>query len=151
MKPTDIMYETLHFERLIAAPVAPLFRAFADAREREKWSAPSDSAAFFYEEEDFRPGGVDRFRCGSKEAPQYEGETRYLAIEENALIACSEVVQAGGARLFASLNTTRFQPCKDGTRLVHTVQIASFAGEDMITGARVGTNAAFDNLAALFA
>ncbi len=151
MKPTEIIYDTLHFERLIPAPVGRLFSAFADPRERAKWSAPSETAAFFYEEEDFRVGGVDRFRCGSKENPQYEGETRYLAIEDGALIACSEIVRAGGTRLFASLNTTRFEPREGGARLVHAVQIASFAGTDMIDGTRIGTNAAFDNLAALLA
>jgi hypothetical protein len=68
MRPVEIpttQDETLVFERRIPASVEAVFQAFSDPRLRAEWGAPSDTAVILYDSADFRPGGVDHFRCGS--------------------------------------------------------------------------------------
>jgi uncharacterized protein YndB with AHSA1/START domain len=77
------LHATLVFEREIPAPVEEVFAAFADPVARSEWGAPSDTAVVIYDEADFREGGQDRFRCGSKADPNIHGTTRYLEIIAN--------------------------------------------------------------------
>lgn len=146
----QVIHHTFAFDRRCAAPVDQVFAAFADPAMRARWSAPSDTAAFVYDAVDFRPGGQDIFRCGSKENPQYTGRTTYATIQPNALISSSEVVEAGGQVLMSSLITTMFDPDGDATRVHMVVQVISFCGADMIRGTDVGNNASLDNLVAMF-
>ncbi len=139
-------HATLVFERLCAAPVERVFRALADAQERARWSVPSDDAAFFYEETDFRIGGRDRFRCGDKENPELLGTTTYLDIIPNQRIVASETVEEAGLTLMISLVTTVVEPHVAGTKVTLTSQLVSFGGDAMIEGTRDGNNAALDNL-----
>src|ERR1700730_2921179 len=97
-----MLHATLIFERIIAAPIEKVFAAIADPVVRTKWGAPSDTAVVIYDEADFREGGLDRFRCGSKANPNIHGETRYLDIVDNQRIVSSETVTVGGNRLCAS-------------------------------------------------
>src|SRR6202012_2233338 len=121
-----VTHATVVFHRVCAAPVRRVFKAFADAKEREKWGTPSDNTAFIYDETDFRVGGRDVFRCGPKKNPQFRGTTLYLDIVANERIVSSETVEAGGSRLFVSLTTTIFEPKGKGTKLTVTVQVVSF-------------------------
>ncbi|MDE2166293.1 MAG: SRPBCC domain-containing protein [Alphaproteobacteria bacterium] len=66
MTSRGLKHATLVFERVCAAPVERVFAAFANPAERASWGAPSETAAFVYDEVDFREGGVDVFRCGDK-------------------------------------------------------------------------------------
>lgn len=142
----NIKHKTFVFERVCKAGVDRVFAAFADPVERASWSAPSDTAAFVYDAVDFREGGQDIFRCGSKDNPQFTGLTTYIAITPNALICNSEVVESGGMKLMASLITTQLSPEANATRIRTTVHVTSFCGDDMIHGTEIGNNAALDNL-----
>lgn len=142
----EIGHKTLVFERHCAAPVKRVFAAFADPVIRARWSAPSDGAAFIYDAADFREGGEDRFRCGSKENPQYTGRTTYISIVPDVLVVSSEVVEAGGRKLMSSLITTELAAEGDVTTIRMTVQVTSLFGDQMIVGTEIGNNAALDNL-----
>ena len=124
------------------------FAAFADPVTRAAWGTPSDTAAFFYEEVDFRVGGRDAFRCGDKANPQYRGVTTYLDIATNGRIVSSEVADLARARLLISLSTAAFAPASEGTKLVVTVQATALVGDDMIRGAEFGHRASLDNIVA---
>ncbi|HWG03905.1 MAG TPA: SRPBCC domain-containing protein [Beijerinckiaceae bacterium] len=143
-----LRHATLTFERLFDAPVDRVFTAFADPVARAAWGTPSDTAAFFYEEANFRIGGRDVFRCGDKADPQYRGVTTYLDIVPNERIVSSEIVEHAGTRLLISLSTATFAPAPAGTKLLVTVQATSLAGDDMIRGAEFGHRASLDNLVA---
>lgn len=124
---------------------SPLMRTPPSAR----WSVPSDTAAFLYDEADFRVGGRDGFRCGSKQNPQYRGVTTYHGIAPNERIVWSETVENAGERLFVGLMTVTFEPAGPEaarTKLRLTAQVVSFAGEGMVENTRIGNNAALDNL-----
>lgn len=142
----EIGHRTFVFERRCEAPVKRVFAAFADPVIRMGWSAPSDGAVFVYDETDFREGGEDRFRCGSKENPQYTGRTTYIAIVPDALVISSEIVESGGRKLMSSLLTTELEADGDATKVRVTVQVTSLFGDQMIAGTEIGNNAALDNL-----
>jgi uncharacterized protein YndB with AHSA1/START domain len=141
----DVTHETLVFEHEIPAPVADVFSAYADARARAAWSAPSTDT-IIYDCEEFLEGHQDRFRCGPKTNPNIHGTTHYLEIVHNQRIVSSETLSTGGMRLAVSLITTEFGDLGKATRLKCTVQIASFVGHDMVRGYEDGNNGALNGL-----
>jgi uncharacterized protein YndB with AHSA1/START domain len=146
MTSQGLKHATLVFERVCAAPVERVFAAFANPAERANWGAPSESAAFVYDEVDFREGGIDVFRCGDKSNPQYRGVTRYYDIVPNQRIVSREVVERQGTKLLITMSTTTFEPEGAGTKVVVTAQLTSLAGDDMLNGAKFGHTASLDNL-----
>jgi uncharacterized protein YndB with AHSA1/START domain len=150
MAPTAALHATLVFEREIPAPIQKVFAAFADPLARTEWGAPSDTAVVIYDEADFREGGQDRFRCGSKADPNIHGMTRYLEIIANRRVVSSETIVMDGKRLCASLTTLELTADREKTKLKSTTQLASFIGEDMVRGHETGTNASLDNLVQYF-
>lgn len=145
--PTDYTtHATLVFEREIHAPVEKVFSAIADAKARSEWGAPSDTAIVIYDREDFREGGEDQFRCGSKSNPNIHGTTRYLEIIPNKRIVSSETVVMDGKRLCASLTTLELIQSGKTTKLKSTSQIASFIGQGMIQGHEQGNNGSLNSL-----
>ena len=139
-------HTTFVFERICAAPIDRVFAAFADPKERERWGAPSETAAFIYDKVDFREGGIDVFRCGDKNNPQYRGVTTYYDIVRNERIISSEVVETQGKKLLVTMATTTFERQGTGTKVIVTAQLTSLAGDDMLNGAKFGHNASLDNL-----
>ena len=148
MADQDLRHTTLNLERICAAPLERVFAAFADPVARARWGNPSESSAFAYDEVDFREGGVDVFHCGEKSDPQYRGVTRYYDIVPNRRIVSSEVVEVQGRKLLITMATVTFEPAGAGTKVSVTAQLTSLAGEHMLEGAKIGHNAALDNLVA---
>ena len=142
----QIKHGTLRFERYCDADIERVFAALSDPVERARWSAPSTSAAFSYDAADFCEGGQDVFRCGDRSNPQFTGVTTYIAITPLARIISSEVVESEGRKLMASLITTELERRDRGVEVRMTVQVVSFAGDEMIKGVEAGNNAALDNL-----
>ena len=103
-----------------------------------------------YDEADFREGGQDCFRCGSKADPNIHGTTQYLDIVDNRRIVSSEAIVMGGSRLCVSLTTLGLTPEGARTSLKSTTQIVPFIGEDMVKGHETGNNAPLDNLVRRF-
>lgn len=147
---TMTLHRTLRFERDVPAPIERVFTAFADPIARSQWGAPSETAVVIYDEADFREGGQDRFRCGSKGNPNIQGTTRYLDIVTNHRVVSSETISMDGKRLCASLTTLELATDGQSTSLTQTTQLASFIGEDMVRGHETGTNASLDNLVRYF-
>ncbi len=143
-------HATLVFERDIPATVDKVFAAFENAKLRSEWGAPSDTATIIYDQEDFREGGEDRFRCGSKSNPNIHGTTRYLEIIPDRRIVTSETITMDEKRLSASLITLEFAQSGSRTKLRSTSQVASFIGQDMIKGTENGNNGSLDSLVNYF-
>jgi uncharacterized protein YndB with AHSA1/START domain len=147
---TQTHHATLVFERTVPATVSQVFAAYADIDARVRWGAPSDRSVLIYDAADFSVGGIDRFRCGSKDDPKYHGTTWYQDIVPDSRIVSAERVDADGQSLCVSLTTVEFLPAGGETRLKTTVQVASFVGGEMVKGNEVGHNAALDNLVRYF-
>jgi uncharacterized protein YndB with AHSA1/START domain len=147
---TQTHHATLDFERTVPARASQVFAAYADIDERVRWGAPSDRSVLIYDAADFHVGGIDRFRCGSKNDPKYHGTTWYQDIVPDIRIVSTERIEAEGQSLCVSLTTVEFLPAGDQTRLKTTVQVASFVGAEMVKGNEVGHNASLDNLVQYF-
>ncbi len=145
-----VLHTTLVFEREIPAPTEEVFTVFADPVARARWGAPSDTAILIYDKADFREGKEDCFRCGAKTDPNIHGTTHYLEIIANRRIVSSETIVMNGKRLCASLTTLELSPDGEKTILKNTTQLASFVGEDMVQGYKMGHNASLDNLVRYF-
>jgi uncharacterized protein YndB with AHSA1/START domain len=146
----EVMHATLVFHRVVSAPVGEVFAAFADTNAKSEWGAPSDTAVVIYNNTDFREGGIEKFRCGSKSNPNIHGTTQYLRIVQNRVIVSTETIDVDGKRLCASLTTLELFDDGGRTRLRSTSQVASFIGVDMIKGHETGNNASLDNLCRYF-
>jgi uncharacterized protein YndB with AHSA1/START domain len=144
---TATAHDTIVFERSFACPPGMLYDAFADPVARARWGAPSPTAVIIYDETDFRVGGRDKSRCGSKADPRFHVEVRYLHIVPMERIVYSETVSESGTTLSAALQTIEISNTRGGSALKVTVQIASFGDAGMADGVRFGFNAALDNLA----
>src|SRR6185437_11173412 len=141
-------HATFVFERASDAPIDRVFAALANPVGRAQWGVPSEKAALVYEQADFREGGQDIFRCGPKHDPQFRGVTTYLDIVPNGRIVSTELVEANGRKLLATMSTTTLRPRGAGTTITVTIQATSLAGEDMLAGVKSGTGASLDNLVA---
>ncbi|MGB5134906.1 MAG: SRPBCC domain-containing protein [Prochlorococcaceae cyanobacterium] len=145
-----VTHATLVFEREVPATVEKVFSAFANAKIRSEWGAPSDTATIIYDQADFREGGEDRFRCGSQSNPNIYGMTHYLEIILNLRIVSSETILMDGKCLCVSLITLELVQSGSRTKLRSTSQVASFIGQDMIQGAEIGNNSSLDSLVNYF-
>ncbi|HEY8053012.1 MAG TPA: SRPBCC domain-containing protein [Steroidobacteraceae bacterium] len=134
----------------MAASPQAVFAAFADPVARARWGTPSETAVLIYDAADFREGGQDRFRCGSRSNPNIHGVTHYLDIVPDSRVVSSETIVVNGKRLCVSLTTLELTPEGAKTRLKNTTQLVSFIGEDMVKGYTSGTNASLDNLVRYF-
>jgi uncharacterized protein YndB with AHSA1/START domain len=101
---------TVTAERIVEAPIARVYAAFADPQERERWGAPSDTAVFAYDEADFRVGGRDLARCGPKEDPRFRVEARYLDIVPERRVVSAEIVREIERPLATNLTTLELRP-----------------------------------------
>jgi uncharacterized protein YndB with AHSA1/START domain len=137
---------TVVFERTYDAPIARVYAALADPVARASWSAPSDTAIFVYDEADFRVGGRDVFRCGSRTDPRYRGETRYHDIVPERRIVSTEVISELDKPLSAAVTTLELEREGERTKLKLTVQVVSLDGPGMIEGTETGYAGALDNL-----
>lgn len=144
------VYATLVFERTVPASIEQVFSAFADAKKRAEWSAPSDTAVVIYDQENFFEGGEDRFRCGSKSDPNIHGTTRYLQVVPNLRIVSSEAIVMDGKQLCVSLITLELSEAGLSTKLTSTSQIVSFIGPEMIKGHEQGYNGSLNSLVSYF-
>lgn len=142
-----IVHGEVSVERRVNAPPSCAFQAFADAREREAWGAPTSTAAFIVEREDFREGGADLVRCGDASDPQFLVESRYHRIIPDHLIVFTETVTTGGSLVMVSLQTVNFEPVGNDTGCSVHVQLISFIGEEMIENTERGQNGSLDSLA----
>jgi len=144
---TATAHDTIVFDRSFSCPLTVLYEAFADPAARARWGIPGPGAVIIYDREDFRVGGIDHSRCGSKDDPRYHVEATYLDIVPESRIVYSETVVEGGRRLSAALQTIEMSSKNGRSHLKVTVQIAAFDGADMASGVRHGFGAALENLA----
>jgi uncharacterized protein YndB with AHSA1/START domain len=137
---------TVVVERTINVPVSRAYGAFADARERASWGAPSDSAVFAYDETDFRVGGRDLARCGPKDDPRFRVEARYVDIVHERRVVWTEAIREIDKPLAVNITTLEFQLDGARTRLKVTVQVTSFVGPGMIQNTKAGHEGSLANM-----
>lgn len=148
---STIAHATIVMERAYHASPARVFAAWADVEARKRWSAPAENIRIEYEEADFREGGRDLSRCIEPGNADYIAAVQYIDIVGDQRMVFAEDVKHGNRRVSAALISVELAPNDVGTRLLLTMQIASFDGADMEKGYQFGWSAALDNLAEEFA
>lgn len=138
---------TVVVEHSIDAPVSRVYAALANSKERQSFGAPSDGAAFYYEEADFRVGGRDVARCGAKADPRFTVESRYVDITPESRIVWTETIREANQTLAANVTTLELSPDDHRTRIKITVQVTSFVGESMIENTKAGHIGSMANMA----
>lgn len=145
-----LAHGTMVMERTYNASPARVFNAWGDIEARTRWSAPTPADRIVYETQGFREGGLDISHCGRDGELDYTARVTYLSIEANTLIVFTETVSYRGERKSHAQISVELFPAGNGTRLLLTMQIASFDGQAMIAGYDDGWTAALDNLASEF-
>ena len=138
---------TIGVEHTINVPAASAYGAFANAKEREAWAAPSETAIFIYDETDFRVGGRDVARCGAKSDPRFRVETRYVDIVPTQRIVSTETIHEADKLLATNITTIEFLPDGQRTRIKVTAQVTSFVGKVMIDNTKAGHAGSLSNMA----
>lgn len=144
---SQLVHETLVFERSYKAPPERIFDAWRDPESRAQWTAPADGTAVEFDSFDFRTGGIEVSRCGAIGDLRYRVETHYLDIVAGERIVFAEAVSEGGKLMGAALITVRIEAEQGGSRLTLTDQALSVGDRGYIDGSRQGYRAALENLA----
>lgn len=139
-------FETLTFERRVAAPLATLWQAWTSPVARAVWAAPSPNFAVEFIETSTSVGGREVSLCKVAGCPDVRAEVRWLHLDPARCSVNSEVISSQGEIEGAALVTARFEADGDASRLLLTVQLSAFA-EGMADGFRHGYGAGTANLA----
>ena len=139
--------DTFTFDRIFPLSAAQMYHLMTDPKERETWGAPGDAVLTLLSS-DLRIGGLDKHRCGPAEEPEFEVETRWYNLAEPSDAVFTEVIEAGGMRLGASLVTYRISDHPDGADVSVTVAVTSFVGPEMIEEFHNGWSGGIANLEA---
>jgi uncharacterized protein YndB with AHSA1/START domain len=143
-------FETLTFERAVAAPVTTLWQAWTAPTARAVWASPTPSVTVEFLESDPCVGGREISLCKVAGQPDIRCECGWLELQPGRLSVNTEVISAEGVTQSAALVTAVLAAAGEGSRLVVTVQLSSLAG-DMEAGYRQGFGAGLDNLAGVAA
>ena len=141
--------DTFTFERDFPLPPARMWGLMTDPKMREIWGAPGEDTVLEMLSSDLRIGGTDKHRCGPADAPDFEVTTRWYQLAQPSDAVFTEVIEAGGARLGASLVTYRIDAREAGSRVSITVAVSSFVGPEMIAEFKDGWTGGVDNLVRL--
>lgn len=139
-------FATLTFERDVAAPLSALWQAWTAPAARAVWAAPTPSVTVEFLEADTRVGGREISLCKVEGQPDIRCECGWLALQPAVRSVNYEIVSSGGVTQSVALVTAEFSGTDEGSRVVVTVQLSSFA-ENMEAGYRQGFDAGVDNLA----
>lgn len=83
----------------VQASAQKLFQQFSTIKARELWGAP-EGEVIEYKNQEFKVGGTESFRCGSKRRLEFGGEMTYLQIKKHEMIVFTESVHHKN-RIFA--------------------------------------------------
>lgn len=143
--------ETFTYTRDLALPPTRLWPLLTDPDMRANWGAPDENMEMTVLSSDLRVGGVEHQRCGPADAPEFEQYTRWYHLSEPDAAVYTEVIQAGGMALGASLVTVVVTTNDTGSTIHITVAVSSFVGPEMIAEFQGGWDSAFENLVDLAA
>lgn len=141
----SIVHDTIKLTRVIDAPVAEVWEAYADSTKRTQWSVPAGEG-MVYDESDFREGGRDRYRCGPPDTLAFHAETEYTKVVPRELVVYTETVRSEGQPLATGVLTWEFSPDTGGTLVSITNHVVSFVGAGMIDGNHNGHTKALEQL-----
>jgi uncharacterized protein YndB with AHSA1/START domain len=144
-----VAHDTFVIERTYNAPVAEVFRAWADPVLKARWFAGSAEALGAGYELDFRVGGREVNRGGPPSGPVYRYESQFRDIVPEQRIVYTYEMWADETRISVSVATVQFRSQDATTQLVLTEQGVFLDGHDTVGQRDEGTRSLLDSLAAV--
>jgi len=150
-------FDTFTFERTFTAPLARVYRAFSDPREKQRWFAEGEQHEIEQYDMEFKVGGRElacyRFKPGTPFAGvELKSDGYFLDIVPEQRIVAAATMAMAERRFSASLHTFEF--FSDGpntTRLIFTHQAMYGEGADGPELRRNGWQQLLDQLHAALA
>lgn len=143
--------DTFTYTRDLSLSPARMWPLLTNAETRAIWGSPDESMTLDTVSSDLRVGGMDHQRCGPADAPEFESHTRWYNLAEPDSVVYTEVIEAGGMALGASLVTLAIEPSDTGSTLSVVVAVSSFVGPEMIAEFKGGWDGSMANLDRLIA
>ena len=143
---STVAHDLFVVERTYNAPVAEVFRAWADPLLKARWFAGSADAGGY--ELDFRIGGREVNRGGPPGGPLYTYESQFRDIVAERRIVYTYEMWADETRISVSVATAQFHSQDATTQLVVTEQGVFLDGHDTVAQREEGTRSLLESLAA---
>ncbi len=141
-------HDTFVIARTYDAPVASVFRAWADPKRKARWFAGSADALGNGYELDFRVGGHEVNRGGPPGGPVYTYAADFRDIIDGQRIVYTYEMHADEDRISVSVATVEFHEPGGSTQLVLTEQGVYLDGHDTAAQREEGTQSLLDSLSA---
>lgn len=138
MTDTSVVHGTFSVERRYEAPVARVFRAWADAAIKRRWFVEGEGWDIDEFTMDFRVGGREFSRFRFRGGPEITNETIFQDIVRDRRIVTTYVMTVGGKRISVSLATLELLPVPGGTKLTCTEQGAYFDDPEALSNRERG-------------
>src|SRR5271168_4862271 len=148
MTESSAVHDTFVIERTYNAPVAQVFRAWADPIVKARWFAGSADALGAGYELDFRVGGREVNRGGPPGGSVYTYESQFRDIVPEQRIVYTYEMWADETRISVSVATAQFHSQDATTQLVLTEQGVFLDGHDTVAQREEGTRLLLESLAA---
>jgi len=143
-----VQHGSFTIERNFDAPVATVFRAWADRNAKARWFVGPAGWKEEIRDQDFRVGGHDRLKGTHPSGIVSDFQAEYRDIVPNKRIVYVYDMHVAGRKISVSLATITFEASGRGTRMTLTEQGAFLDGYDDAGGRERGTNQLMDQLAA---
>jgi len=146
---STVAHDSFVVQRTYNAPVAEVFRAWADPLLKARWFAGSADALGAGYELDFRVGGREVNRGGPPGGPVYTYESQFRDIVAERRIVYTYEMWADETRISVSVATAQFHSQDATTQLVVTEQGVFLDGHDTVAQREEGTRSLLESLAAV--
>jgi uncharacterized protein YndB with AHSA1/START domain len=140
-------HSTFVIERAFDAPVARVWRAFADPAEKRAWFGTGEGWAKTVESDDFRVGGTAVDEGAFHGGPVSRYVATYTDVVEHERFVLTYDMWLDGAHISTSLATYELEADGDRTLLRYTEQGVHLDGLDSAAQREEGTRGVFDALA----
>ena len=151
MTQSTVAHDTFVIARTYDAPVANVFRAWADPVRKARWFAGSADALGNGYELDFQVGGREVNRGGPPGGPLYTYSAQFRDIVVEQRIASTSEIFADATRISVTLVMVEFHESGGTTQLVLTEQGVFLDGNETAAQREEGTRSLLDSLASSLA
>jgi uncharacterized protein YndB with AHSA1/START domain len=143
MTDRSVVHSTFTLEGAYVAPIARVFRAWAEPAAKARWFSPDG-----HHELDFRVGGRELNRSSNPDGQVLTSESHYHDIVVDQRIAYTSTLSVGESVVTVSLTTVELTTGGDATRLVLTEHGAFLDGHEQPGWREQGTSDWLDALGA---
>jgi uncharacterized protein YndB with AHSA1/START domain len=144
---STVTHDTFVIARTYDAPVARVFRAWADPNRKARWFAGSADALGHGYELDFQVGGGEVNRGGPRGGPVYTYTAQFRDIVIDRRIVSTSEMFADDSLISVTVATVEFRESGDATELVLTEQGVFLDGQETAAQREEGTRSLLNSLA----